>query len=156
VKPTFLWYTHTIQFYKFKTHITKMTKDITIPKRQSMKSRVKLSLPLCADRLCAPAVRVPGYRSRDPGYDSRGYQIFSAVVGLERDLLSLVRINEELFESKSSGSGYRKPRLTDVRIRCADHTSPSTPKMLALTSLTCGGRSIGIVRLRTKATELIF
>jgi hypothetical protein len=43
-------------------------------------------------------VRVPGYRSRVPGFDSRSYQIFLEVVGLERGPLSLVRIIEELLE----------------------------------------------------------
>jgi hypothetical protein len=47
----------------------------------------------------------------------------------------------------------RKPRLTAVGIRCADHATPSTGKRLALTSQTSGGRSVGIVRLRTTATE---
>jgi hypothetical protein len=44
----------------------------------------------------------------------------------------------------------RKPRLTALGIRCADHATPSIRKMLALTSPTSGGRSVGIVRLRTK------
>jgi hypothetical protein len=39
--------------------------------------------------------------------------------------LSLVSITEELIEWKSSGSGSRKPRLTSVGIRCADHATPS-------------------------------
>jgi hypothetical protein len=52
------------------------------------------------DRLCGLVVRVPGYRSRSSGYDSRRYQIFWEVAGLERDSLSLVRIIEELFERK--------------------------------------------------------
>jgi hypothetical protein len=56
-------------------------------------------------------VRVPGYRSRGPGFDSRRFQIFWEVVGLERGPLSLVRIIEELLQWKSSGSGSRKPRL---------------------------------------------
>jgi hypothetical protein len=43
-------------------------------------------------------VRVPGYRSRGPEFDSRRYQIFWEVVGLERGPLSLVRIIEELLE----------------------------------------------------------
>jgi hypothetical protein len=51
------------------------------------------------------SVRVPGYRSRSPGFDSRHYQIFWEVVYLERGPLSLVRIIEELLEWKSSGSG---------------------------------------------------
>ena len=38
-------------------------------------------------------------------------------------------------------------------IRCADHVTPLYPQKLALTSPTGGGRSVGIVRLRTKATE---
>ena len=37
--------------------------------------------------------------------------------------------------------------------RCADHVTPLYPQKLALTSLTGGGRSVGIVRVRTKATE---
>jgi hypothetical protein len=45
-------------------------------------------------------VRVPGYRSRGPGFDSRPYQIFWEVVGLERGPLSLMRITEELLEKK--------------------------------------------------------
>jgi hypothetical protein len=32
---------------------------------------------------------------------------------------------------------------------------PSNPQKLALTSPTSGGRSVGIVRSRTKATELV-
>jgi hypothetical protein len=57
------------------------------------------------DRLCGLVVRVPGYRSRGPGFDSQRYQIFWEVVGLERGPLSLVRIIEKLLEWKSSGSG---------------------------------------------------
>ena len=37
--------------------------------------------------------------------------------------------------------------------RCADHVTPLYPQNLALTSPTGGGRSVGIVRVRTKATE---
>jgi hypothetical protein len=42
-----------------------------------------------------------------------------------------------------------------VGIRCADHATPY-PQKLALTSPTCGGRSVGIVRSRTKAAEFSF
>ena len=38
-------------------------------------------------------------------------------------------------------------------IRCADHVTPLYPQKLALTSPTGGGRSVGIIRSRTKATE---
>jgi hypothetical protein len=50
-------------------------------------------------------VRVPVYRSRGPGFDSRPYHIFWEVGGLERGPLSLVTTIEELLERKSSGSG---------------------------------------------------
>jgi len=54
---------------------------------------------------------------------------------------------------KSIGSRSRKQRLTTVGTRCADHVTPLYPQKLALTSPTGGGRSVGIVRVRTKATE---
>ena len=40
--------------------------------------------------------------------------------------------------------------------RYADHVTPLYPQKLALTSPTDGGRSVGIVRSRTKATEFSF
>jgi hypothetical protein len=56
------------------------------------------------DRLCGLVVRVPGYISRGPRFDSRRYQIFLEVVGLERGPLNLVWITDELFQG-NSGSG---------------------------------------------------
>jgi hypothetical protein len=50
----------------------------------------------------------------------------------------------------------KKAELTAGGIRCAEHATPSIRKKLALTSPTCGGRSVGIVRLRNKATEVSF
>jgi hypothetical protein len=50
-------------------------------------------------------VRVPGYRSRDPGFDFWPNQIFCEVVGLERGPLSPVSTIEELLGRNSSGSG---------------------------------------------------
>jgi hypothetical protein len=107
-------------------------------------------------RMCLSCivVRVPGYRSRDPGFESRRYQIFWEVVGLERGPLSLVSTIEELLRRNSSGSGLenreygrgdplRWPR--DILY----------PQKLALTWPTCGDRSVGIVRLRIKTTEFI-
>ena len=40
-------------------------------------------------------------------------------------------------------------------IRCTDHVTPLYPQKLALTSPTGGGRSVGIVRSRTEATEFL-
>jgi hypothetical protein len=57
------------------------------------------------DRLCGLVVRVPGYKSRGPGFHSQCYQIFWEVVGLKRGPLSHVSTIEELLERKSSGFG---------------------------------------------------
>jgi hypothetical protein len=104
------------------------------------------------DRLCGLVVRIPGYRSRGPGLDSWRYQIFWEVVGLERGPLSLVRIIKELLEWKSSGFGLENREYCHGDpLRWTRHTL--YPQKLALTSPISGGRSVVIVRLRTKATE---
>jgi hypothetical protein len=86
------------------------------------------------------------------GFNSRHYQIFWEVVGLERGPHILVNTIEELLGRKSSGS-------------CLEHREygrgdPSRwprgtlyPQKLALTSPTSGGRSVGIVHSRTQARE---
>jgi hypothetical protein len=58
-----------------------------------------------ANLLCGLVVRVPQYKSRGPGFDSRRFQIISDVAGLERGPLSLVRITEELLRRNSRGFG---------------------------------------------------
>jgi hypothetical protein len=81
------------------------------------------------ERLCGLVVRVSGYRSRGPEFDSRPYHIFWEVGDVERGPLSLVRTIEKPLEWKNSGSGLCiKPILTTLWIRCADHTTPSTRK----------------------------
>jgi hypothetical protein len=59
------------------------------------------------DRFCGLVIRVSDYRSRGPGFDSRRYQIFREVVGLERGPLSLVSITEELLGRNISASGLK-------------------------------------------------
>jgi hypothetical protein len=88
-------------------------------------------------------------------FDSRSYQIFWEVVGLERGPFSLVSTIEELLERKSNGSGLesREYGCRDPS-RCPRGTL--YPWKLALTSPTSGGHSVGIVRSRTQATEFIF
>jgi hypothetical protein len=81
-------------------------------------------------------------------------QIFWEVVGLERGPLSVVNTIEDLLGRRSSGSGLES-RETAVGIRRADHVVPSVRKRIELTSPASGGRSVGIVRSRTKATELL-
>jgi hypothetical protein len=56
------------------------------------------------NRLVDLVVRVSGYRSRDPGVDSRRYQILWEVVGLERGTFSLVSTIEELLGRNGSRS----------------------------------------------------
>jgi hypothetical protein len=75
-------------------------------------------------------------------------------VGLEEGSLSLVSTIEELLERKSSGSGLENP---DYGLRDSSRSPRGTlyQQTLALTSLTRGGRSVGVVRSRTEATELL-
>jgi hypothetical protein len=70
-------------------------------------------------------------------------------VGLERGPLGLVRIIEELLERKSSGSGHEN-RISGRGDPLRWPRDTLYPQKLALTSPTSGGRSVGIVRLRTK------
>jgi hypothetical protein len=89
------------------------------------------------------------------GFDSRNYQLFWEVVGLELGPLSLVSTTEELLGRKSNGSGLES--------REYGRKNPSRwqrdilhPPKVALTSPTSGGRSVGIVRSRTQASEFSF
>jgi hypothetical protein len=75
-----------------------------IPPSSSSKCVKKGKAIPITDHLCGLMVRVPGYRSRDPGFDSWRYQIFLEVMGLERGPLSLVSTIEELLGRNSSGS----------------------------------------------------
>jgi hypothetical protein len=107
------------------------------------------------DRLCGLVIRIPGYRSRGPGFDSRRYHIFSEVVGLERGPLSLVRITEELLEWKSSGFDLENREYgPGDPLRWPRNTL--YPQKSALNLPTSGGHRIGIVPLGAKVTEFIF
>jgi hypothetical protein len=109
-----------------------------------------------SDRLCGLVVRVAGYRSRGPGFDSQHYQIFWEVVGLEWGRLSLVRITEELLEWKSSSSRSRKTEFNGHGDPLRWLRDTLYPQKLTLTSQTSGGRLVCIVRSWTKATEFFF
>jgi hypothetical protein len=61
-------------------------------------------LHLDLDHLCGLVVRIPGYRSRSPEFDSRRYQIFWVVLDLKRGQISLVSTIEELLRGNSSDS----------------------------------------------------
>jgi hypothetical protein len=62
---------------------------------------------------------------------------------------------EELLERRSSGSGLENRDCGLQGISRAEYATPLYPQKLALTSPTSGGRSVSIVRSRTKATELL-
>jgi hypothetical protein len=97
------------------------------------------------DRLCGLVVRVPGYRSRGPRFDSQHYQILWEVVGL----LSLVSTIQELLGRNVESQEYgRRDPLCWLR-------DTLYPRKLALTSPTSGGHSVGIVRSQNKATEFV-
>jgi hypothetical protein len=55
------------------------------------------------------SVQIPWLQVQRSGFDSRRYQNFWKVVGLERDPLSLVSTIEKLLGRKSSDSGLESP-----------------------------------------------
>jgi hypothetical protein len=86
------------------------------------------------------------------GFDSRHYQSFWEV-GLEQGPLSLVSTIEELLERKRSGSGL-ETEITSVGD--PPRWLRDTPLSAKVgTSFADSCRLVGIVRLRTQATELI-
>jgi hypothetical protein len=131
---------------------TKMTCIISSWKHKQLMST---SSEQNADRLCGLVLWVPDYRSRGPGSIPGATQIFWEVVGLERGPLSLVSTIEELLRRKSSGSGLEN-RDYDSRDPSCWPCVTLYPQKLALISLTSGGRSVGIIRSRTQATEFSF
>jgi hypothetical protein len=106
------------------------------------------------DHLGGLLVRAPGYRAKGPGFDCQRYQLFWEVVGVERGLLSIVSATEELIARKRSCSGLENQ---DYGRRDPPSWLRDTlyPQMLALTSPTSGGRSVGIVRPRTRPRSLV-
>jgi hypothetical protein len=83
-------------------------------------------------------------------FDSRRYQIFWEVTGLERSSLNLVSTTEELFGIKSSGSGLENRVYgRGDPLRWARDTSIRKSG----TNFVEKRRSLGIVSSRTKATE---
>jgi hypothetical protein len=100
-------------------------------------TRICVCVRVCniGDRLCGLVVRVLGYRCRGPGFDSRFYQIFWEVVGLERGPLSLVRIIEELLERKLTAPVY-EPKINGRGDLLRWPRNALYPLKLALTSPT--------------------
>jgi hypothetical protein len=89
------------------------------------------------------------------GFDSRRYQIFWEVVGLQQGPFSLVSRIEALLETKCSGSSLESRKYSH---RDLSRWPPGTlyPRKLALTSPRNGSHSVNIVHSRTQATEFLF
>jgi hypothetical protein len=77
-------------------------------------------------------------------------------VGLDRGPLSLMSTIEELLERKSNGSGLENQDYDRWGSAALTTQHPSIRKKLVLTSPTSCGRSVGIVRSRTQATEFVY
>jgi hypothetical protein len=75
-------------------------------------------------------------------------------VGLEQGPLSLMSTTEELLGRNCSSSGLENRDNGRGDLLCWPRDTLYQQK-LALTSPTSGGRSVGIVRLRAKATEFV-
>jgi hypothetical protein len=88
---------------------------------------VRYYLDSCWIRNTTTVARAPDYRYRVPGFDSRRYQIFLEVMGLEQGPLSLMRITVELLEWKVAARGLEN-RLTGMGISCTDHAIVSIHK----------------------------
>jgi hypothetical protein len=115
---------------------------------------VSLKLLCCTsfDRLCGLVVIFPGYKSRGPGFDSWRYQIFWEVVGPERSPLGTI---EEQLGRKNVGFGLENRKYNRKGPLCWPRNT-LYPQKLTLASPTSDGRSVGIVRWRTKATEFVY
>jgi hypothetical protein len=70
-----------------------------------------------------PSVQSSWLQIQRSGFDSRRYQNFREVVGLERGPLSLVSTTEELLDRKVAAPVW-KTEITAVGIRHADHVAP--------------------------------
>jgi hypothetical protein len=105
-----------------------------------------------ADHICVLVVRVSGYRSSGPEFDSQRYQIFWEVMDLERGPLSLKSTSGELLGRKSSGSILENWEYSH-RYLLRWPRDTIYPQKMTLILLTSRGRSVDIVHSRTQATE---
>jgi hypothetical protein len=74
-------------------------------------------------------------------------------VGLERGPLILLSATEELLGRKSSGSGLEKREYGRRGSAALTMRHPLYAKV-GITTPTSGGRSVGVVRVRTQATKI--
>jgi hypothetical protein len=105
------------------------------------------------DRLCGLVVRVLGYRSGGPG----------SIPGTTRKKNSWSGTGSTQPREYNWEATWKKSRGSCLENREYGRRDPSRcpcgtlyPQKLAITSPTSGGRTVGIVRSRTQATELVF
>jgi hypothetical protein len=106
------------------------------------------------DRLCGLVVRVPGYRTICLGSipsPTRCSDQKWVWIGVHS--ASWVQ-SRSYFKERVAAPVYKTDNM-DMGIPYSDHARPLYPQKLVLTSPTSGGRSVGIVRSRTKARELL-
>jgi hypothetical protein len=108
-----------------------------------------------SDWLGGLVVRVSGYRSRGPGFDSRHYQIFWEVVGLEQGPVSLVSTTEELLGRKSSDSGLENREHGCRDLLCWPRNTLYLQKLVLISPIS-GSRLVGIAHSQTKGTEFFY
>jgi hypothetical protein len=119
---------------------------------------IKLVLSFDLFSPCRPPLWSSGQSSwlqiQMSGFDSRRYQIYWELVGLEWGPLSSVSSVEELLQRNSSGSGLEN---WDYGHKYPPRWPRNTPLSATggITSPSSGGRSVDIVRSRTEATELL-
>jgi hypothetical protein len=106
------------------------------------------------DRLCGLVVRVPGYRYSGPG-SIPGATRYSEKQWVWNGIHSASWVQLKSCFEEIIAALVQKTEIAAVGIHSADHGTLLYPQKLALTSPTSGDRSVGIVRSRTKATELL-
>jgi hypothetical protein len=106
------------------------------------------------DRLCGLVFRVPGCISRGPGSIPGATRFFRSS-GFGTGSTQPREYNWGPTWKKKYRSLSRKSRLRPEGILRADYATPLYLQKLALTSATNCGRSVGLVRSRTKATKLV-
>jgi hypothetical protein len=107
------------------------------------------------DRLCGLVIIVSGYRSRGLG-SIPGASRFSEKYWVWNGVHSASRVQLRSYLEEKIAAPVWKAENMAVGNHHADHMAPSNSKKWALTSLTSGSCSVGIVRSRTQATEFSF
>jgi hypothetical protein len=67
----------------------------------------------------------------------------------------LYRLSDRRLSAKLMPTFMDKKEITAAGIRRTDHATPLCPQKLAVSLPTSGGRSVGVVRPRTQATECV-